>query len=290
MYYIKGSNKIYGPISAEKVRELLAGKRINLNVQVSTDQKTWRPLNTFPEFASSNATQNPSSGMPTPVTTATPVTVGNNTRSVNPTSVNSSGSMSFDFLQNANSSALPSENANNPFAQQQFSMAPTPVQSVPVQQAAQSSIPVPEEQWFLSNDGVNGYGPYPTSQVVAMIQNRQIQANSLAWRNGENAVQISIIPSFANYFNRGSANYANSNKRHGRKKVHHGPVHSRTTYILLGFFFGCLGFHNFYAGYVGRGLIQLLSILCLIGIFFVPLWVLIEICTVTRDARGVPFE
>lgn len=68
---------------------------------------------------------------------------------------------------------------------------------------------------------------------------------------------------------------------------------SRTAYILLGIFLGGLGIHNFYAGYSGKGIAQLL-ISILIGWLIIPLiavwiWVIVEICTVNADAQGVPF-
>ncbi|CAN5386911.1 hypothetical protein BH10ACI1_BH10ACI1_13460 [soil metagenome] len=65
---------------------------------------------------------------------------------------------------------------------------------------------------------------------------------------------------------------------------------SRVTYILLGIFLGGLGIHNFYAGYGGRGVAQLLLNLFLFWTLVVPaiigIWVLIEVCTVDRDAMG----
>ena len=69
---------------------------------------------------------------------------------------------------------------------------------------------------------------------------------------------------------------------------------SRIAYILLGLFLGGLGIHNFYAGYVGRGIAQLLITLCL-GWLFVPLiivgiWILIEIIVVTEDSNGIKFS
>jgi TM2 domain-containing membrane protein YozV len=68
---------------------------------------------------------------------------------------------------------------------------------------------------------------------------------------------------------------------------------SRITYILLGLFFGGLGIHNFYAGYKAKAVAQLL-ITVLTGWLIYPLiavgiWVLIEICTVKKDAQGVQF-
>ncbi len=66
---------------------------------------------------------------------------------------------------------------------------------------------------------------------------------------------------------------------------------SRTTYILLAVFFGCFGSHNFYAGYIGRGIAQLLiSILTLFVLSIIPwLWAVIEAFVVTQDAQGTPF-
>lgn len=66
---------------------------------------------------------------------------------------------------------------------------------------------------------------------------------------------------------------------------------SRLAYILLGVFLGSLGIHNFYAGYTGKAVAQLLitvlsgSILGLISY----IWAIIDVCTVTRDAQGVAF-
>jgi TM2 domain-containing membrane protein YozV len=70
----------------------------------------------------------------------------------------------------------------------------------------------------------------------------------------------------------------------------HQPT-SRVLYVVLGLFFGCLGVHNFLAGYTRKGIIQLLITLCtfFFGAFFVAIWALIEIFTVKADADGVPF-
>ncbi len=67
---------------------------------------------------------------------------------------------------------------------------------------------------------------------------------------------------------------------------------SRLAYILLGLFLGGLGVHNFYAGYNGKGIAQLLMSLLSIGILtpVVCIWVIVEIITVTKDVKGIPFS
>ena len=64
---------------------------------------------------------------------------------------------------------------------------------------------------------------------------------------------------------------------------------SRLSYILLGFFFGSLGIHNFYAGYTDRGIIQLLITVLSCGTLSLvsEIWSIIEICTVNQDSEGL---
>lgn len=69
---------------------------------------------------------------------------------------------------------------------------------------------------------------------------------------------------------------------------------SRTVYALLGLFIGPLGIHNFYAGFKGKAVAQLLITL-LTGWLIFPLaavwvWNIVEVCTVTKDAKGLPFS
>jgi TM2 domain-containing membrane protein YozV/RNA polymerase subunit RPABC4/transcription elongation factor Spt4 len=65
---------------------------------------------------------------------------------------------------------------------------------------------------------------------------------------------------------------------------------SRGVFIVLGLFLGCLGIHNFYAGYYAKGAVQLAVTLVLgwiiIGFVITVIWALIEIITVTADAEG----
>lgn len=64
---------------------------------------------------------------------------------------------------------------------------------------------------------------------------------------------------------------------------------SRTMYILLGVFLGGWGIHNFYAGYTNTAIIQIAITLFTCG-FGGWIWAIIDVCTVTVDANGVPFQ
>lgn len=68
---------------------------------------------------------------------------------------------------------------------------------------------------------------------------------------------------------------------------------SRIGFILFGIFLGFFGIHNFYAGYNGKGLAQLLITLVLwwlvIPVTIVWIWAIVEVCVVTKDAKGKPF-
>lgn len=67
---------------------------------------------------------------------------------------------------------------------------------------------------------------------------------------------------------------------------------SRVAYIVLAIFLGELGIHNFYAGYAGRGVAQLLITILSFGfLFWISwIWALVELCVMTNDGRGVPFD
>ena len=66
---------------------------------------------------------------------------------------------------------------------------------------------------------------------------------------------------------------------------------TRVIFVLLGIFLGVFGAHNFYAGYVKKGAIQLCVTLlsCFYGAVISLIWAIIEICTVNRDAEGKQF-
>ena len=65
---------------------------------------------------------------------------------------------------------------------------------------------------------------------------------------------------------------------------------SRLTYVLLALFLGCLGIHNFYAGYTEKAILQLLVTLLLGWLLFpliaVAMWSIAEAIVVETDASG----
>ncbi len=69
---------------------------------------------------------------------------------------------------------------------------------------------------------------------------------------------------------------------------------NRVVYILLALFLGSFGIHNFYAGYIGRGLAQLLITLFLfwliVPLLAVWIWVIVEMIVIDKDAKGVKFN
>ncbi len=73
-----------------------------------------------------------------------------------------------------------------------------------------------------------------------------------------------------------------------------GVAKNRLTYIVLAIFLGSFGIHNFYAGYNGRGVAQLLITLFL-GWLVLPwiatvIWSIVEVVVVTHDAKGIPMN
>ena len=65
---------------------------------------------------------------------------------------------------------------------------------------------------------------------------------------------------------------------------------SRGLFIILGVLLGLFGIHNFYAGYYGKGALQLLITITwgmiYLGIIITGTWVLIDLLTVRHDADG----
>ena len=61
---------------------------------------------------------------------------------------------------------------------------------------------------------------------------------------------------------------------------------SRLTYIIIALFLGAWGIHNFYAGHSGRGIIQLILGLTLIGCCITVPWCILDMICTKRDGYG----
>ena len=65
---------------------------------------------------------------------------------------------------------------------------------------------------------------------------------------------------------------------------------SRIAYILLAWFLGFWGVHNFYSGNKKHGIIKLVMFFLCVGVLVNPIWSIIEMITVTKDENGVNFN
>ncbi|MBC8523439.1 TM2 domain-containing protein [PVC group bacterium] len=68
------------------------------------------------------------------------------------------------------------------------------------------------------------------------------------------------------------------------------PPPPRLAYILLAVFLGNTGIHNFMAGYISRGVVQLVLSFLFFWTIIIPfaiyVWAIVEACTVWQDAHG----
>ena len=62
----------------------------------------------------------------------------------------------------------------------------------------------------------------------------------------------------------------------------------RFVYIILALFLGGFGVHNFYAGRIKFGVIQLIMGITIMLAFVSWIWAIVEICVVTKDGDGNP--
>jgi TM2 domain-containing membrane protein YozV len=89
----------------------------------------------------------------------------------------------------------------------------------------------------------------------------------------------------------GNPHYDGGTRQHNPPPTRPVSQKSRGTFIILGVLLGGLGIHNFYAGYLGRGFVQLLTTVVLgvfffVGIMIVGFWVIAELFMVKVDAAG----
>ena len=157
---------------------------------------------------------------------------------------------------------------------------------------------------------INGQrtGPYEPQDIKRMLQQGAIGFDTQFWKDG--MLSWETVGSQRHLFEtayrqpaaRATQNYQQPPQYGQPMQPYRQPMHvqpfygtppkSRLAYILLALFLGGLGVHNFYAGYTGRGVAQLLLTILLIWTIVVPLavwiWTIVEMVTVTHDAQGVP--
>ena len=154
------------------------------------------------------------------------------------------------------------------------------------------------DTYFLLLNGQQS-GPYTVNQMRSMWQSGTINAGTHYWQEGMPTWQA--LANIRHFLDAPAGNAGNqiivnqvsqvNQTAFAQPMMAYSPK-SRGTFIVLGFFFGCLGVHNFYAGYSGKGVAQLLITVCVgwffgIGLFVTAVWAFIEIIGVNTDAHGL---
>lgn len=165
--------------------------------------------------------------------------------------------------------------------------------------------PPPMPQYQMSSDTYFLYvnntksGPYTVNQMKSMWQAGSINLGTHYWQPGMADWQpLAQIRHFIEsppplYGNQIIVNQMNSAPM--MSPVLPVPVYNRkdrASFVLLGIFLGALGIHNFYAGYSGRAIAQLLLTLCLswlfgLGAIISFCWAIVEVIVVDTDSNGV---
>jgi TM2 domain-containing membrane protein YozV len=198
-----------------------------------------------------------------------------------------------DDTQTANN--LPEGNWPMPYQAPGTSPAISAPPAPPVLAAMPASL-INSDAYYLMLNGQQS-GPYTVNQLKAMWQSGTVNAGTYYWQTGMGDWQplVNIRP----FLDAPAANPVASqivvnqvNAPMPYQPVMAYSTKSRGVFIVLGFFFGCLGVHNFYAGYSGKGIAQLMITIFTgwifgIGLFITGVWALIEIIAVNTDAHGL---
>ncbi|MEY3958163.1 MAG: hypothetical protein RJA37_766 [Verrucomicrobiota bacterium] len=140
--------------------------------------------------------------------------------------------------------------------------------------------------WYYQQ-GTERKGPVDEATVRSLISSGVISIDTLVWTEG----MPSWTPLQQTSLAAGLPVPPPAMQGYAKTAAAHPDAKDRVAYVLLAVLLG-IGIHNFYAGYTGRGIAQLLlSILtCFILWPFIWIWCIIEACTVTQDANGVRFK
>lgn len=133
------------------------------------------------------------------------------------------------------------------------------------------------------------------NMIKKLLETGVITKETLIWTAGMNqwvpvsqtAIGTQILPKRSTIdINNGSLHAQLARRKSSR---------SRLAYILLALFLGGFGVHNFYAGHIMIGMLELVLLLsgaCFGGIpwIILAIFILIEICTTTTDGKGLSFS
>jgi uncharacterized membrane protein YhaH (DUF805 family) len=75
------------------------------------------------------------------------------------------------------------------------------------------SIPEPAN-WFYSYNGVDGFGPVTATAIIQMINSKTLNAESVAWQDGQFAKKLNELPKFAELFNTQSTQNQHGQNQH----------------------------------------------------------------------------
>jgi TM2 domain-containing membrane protein YozV len=153
--------------------------------------------------------------------------------------------------------------------------------------------------YYVSRNG-RVFGPYTFEDLQKYVRSADISPADLGQKQGEqqwipvgqilSGVSSPVVapppqpPAYGGYYPP-QAQYSQTTVNYYAPRPK-----NRASFILLGVFFGCFGGHNFYAGYTGKAIAQLLvTLLSLFTLSIVTaIWAIVEVCTVDRDRNNIP--
>ena len=147
---------------------------------------------------------------------------------------------------------------------------------------------------FIAKNGQQ-LGPFSESQVREAIAKGFISPVDLCWKTGKAEwVPIGNVILIDGFVMATPVQQQFPVQQYAQPGMPTTPPKSSSAYMILAFFLGSLGIHNFYAGYTGKAVAQLLLTIILSETIIVPIaiwiWAIIEGCSVRKDSNGVPFS
>lgn len=216
-YYIRIRGRIHGPMDLDRLQGLAQKGQLSKIHELSTDNKNWRPASSMPEIFERKREA------------AVARTTGRSEQA-------STGAVNlYD-----NSATV--ENSN------QF----PGVQPGPPQGAMQV------KDWFYSIDGAQ-HGPVTQQELTTLIRYGSLERDDMVWQSSMTQwAEAGHVPSLVSAFRKGGRNAKGSrSSRNQNSDDNDGSRKKKSTAILLGFFLGFLGAHEFYMGNPLRGILYI---------------------------------